>query len=1266
MLKINVNNVMISLKEAAFSEIKRHILERRGGGILSNVNHIQSKIMELEGGAFQDLFDAYLHKKYNFKNIQTLGIGTGTNKPTKGTPDSFVRTDDGKYILINYGSVKSQPAKKIQSDIMSCFDKAKLSLPKDKIKKIICGHCSTNIHIEQYDSIVESIEGVEIELIGIDTLSHDLAIIYPHIAKDKLGIAIDTNQFFDVEDFVKAYDANGINAPINCEFFHRESEIIEACKSINDNTVTILTGPSGIGKTRLALELCRKQEGRTIKVFCIKSNGNLLYEDIRFYITDPGNYLLFFDDANMVTSLDNVLHTILTYSEDYEIKVLITVRDYAKERVINTVLKYSKPNVIEIGRFKDDEIKDILNNNLGIVNENYLKKITEIANGNIRLAFLAGIRSIDDGYQAICNAEDIFKNYYGRVIDDAKLTKNDILMLFFITVAGPVKGNENRLYNDLKKLYGKEIDEINTVEKLYYLELIDWFKNEITKISDQSLGNYITYYVLVEKKWIDAKNIIAIGFPRYRNKVIYVLNTLVALFKSEELSRYIEDSIISAWSNAPIEQEMDYLESFYQIDPDKALSIIMKHIRQEKTVAFDLHSFDISSKKNYHRISTNEIEILGGFKYTDYFEDAVDLLIMYFAKRPDLIMDFYFVISDQMLYDRYSWKSNYSYEMRLMDKLWSSTEEGNNYNNSMLYLHIAACALKTEISFTEAGRNSRSFSFVRMRLGFAEEIAAIRTCIWKNLAILRKKEEYKSLVNRVLSKVHLSGLSEEDVRKYLKSDFDIIYEYIIDKDKPDFFDAKIVAEYEEKAKKNGLTMDDRFMISKRNLEFRIYRMLTHEQLIDGTLEDDEKIRREFLAKEITSYKLVDYRRMFAACCFLENTVHKSDLWAICTGLDCIFEILEDNTDFYVDVITEYFNENAPFSLNGYHQIKYLIDHIGYDATLALVSGKEFDKKNTWLSLIWECIPEEIINEKIVNDYKGFVLSNLVGGNPVVPTVKMISLYGERDSELKAKVIESIIDCPNISAAFIDRAYHDDDIEVILHVFRDNMEDLACIYMNAIKHRRYVDYGGKLFIKIFEQRPVIWNEYVDWVKDNIYRDDFQNGIFELIWKVEEWDECVDYAFKILIEEGMESQLEETAKVLFAKSSNDNVLIKKIKQWLLDKLHKRCTDIVKCRNLINVVVTVFPEWKMEFILEFLKENKKVEDFKELYLFPLSYSWSGSEIPQILEKIDFLKSLKDRLKGVDYIDHRKYLEERWRSLEQYQVTVELKEYLENADYA
>lgn len=105
---------------------------------MKNVNFIQSAIMQLDGGAFQKLFDAYLYKKYKFKNIQTLGVQTGTNKTTKGTPDSYVLTDEGNYILINYGTVKLQSADKIRADILSCFEQSKLSLNKDKIKKLSC------------------------------------------------------------------------------------------------------------------------------------------------------------------------------------------------------------------------------------------------------------------------------------------------------------------------------------------------------------------------------------------------------------------------------------------------------------------------------------------------------------------------------------------------------------------------------------------------------------------------------------------------------------------------------------------------------------------------------------------------------------------------------------------------------------------------------------------------------------------------------------------------------------------------------------------------------------------------------------------------------------------------------------------------------------------------------------------------------------------------------------------------------------------------
>lgn len=158
--------------------------------------------------------------------------------------------------------------------------------------------------------------------------------------------------------------------------------------------------------------------------------------------------------------------------------------------------------------------------------------------------------------------------------------------------------------------------------------------------------------------------------------------------------------------------------------------------------------------------------------------------------------------------------------------------------------------------------------------------------------------------------------------------------------------------------------------------------------------------------------------------------------------------------------------------------------------------------------------------------------------------------------------------------------------------------------------------------------------------------------------------MEYAFKILIVDKKGFLVEYPAQLLFGGEESKSLLNRK-KQWLLDKLHNSSNDITMCRNLIDVVVTALPEWKEDYVFEFLLINKQIADFQNIHLFPMSSSWSGSEIPLILEKIKFVQSLKNRLKGIDYIEHRDYLEGLRRRLEKYKDEVELREYLEDADY-
>jgi len=132
-----------------------------------------------------------------------------------------------------------------------------------------------------------------------------------------------------------------------------------------------------------------------------------------------------------------------------------------------------------------------------------------------------------------------------------------------------------------------------------------------------------------------------------------------------------------------------------------------------------------------------------------------------------------------------------------------------------------------------------------------------------------------------------------------------------------------------------------------------------------------------------------------------------------------------------------------------------------------------------------------------------------------------------------------------------------------------------------------------------------------------------------------------------------------------ATNETIFERK-RTWLIEKLRENSEDIRKCKKYIVIVVNFIPDWKLEYIVEFLKFNKNLEAFKQFSLFSSFCMYSGSQIPLIIENIEFLKSLKDKLSGIDYIDHRKYLEDYCISLVKDKDKLELEEYLKNADYA
>ena len=148
---------------------------------------------------------------------------------------------------------------------------------------------------------------VNLDIFGIDTISHDLYLEYPGLARDFLGVEVDTGQILRPDDFVAAYNKVKLATPLDTEFRFREEEVEQVLKGLQEGDLVIVSGRAGVGKSRLALECCDRfvAADPQYTARCVYNRYlRDLFEDLHVYFSPAGYHLIFVDDANRVIRFD--------------------------------------------------------------------------------------------------------------------------------------------------------------------------------------------------------------------------------------------------------------------------------------------------------------------------------------------------------------------------------------------------------------------------------------------------------------------------------------------------------------------------------------------------------------------------------------------------------------------------------------------------------------------------------------------------------------------------------------------------------------------------------------------------------------------------------------------------------------------------------------------------------------------------------------------------------------------------------------------------
>ncbi|MCB5953268.1 hypothetical protein LI951_14425 [Enterococcus sp. BWT-B8] len=1188
---------------------------------MSKLNRLQSEIKSLEGGKFQKLCDSYLYKKNGWDNIHSLGSMDGTDKTTKGIPDSYYHDKkSNQYILVMYGTRKDATAK-LKVDIEEAITKSKLE--KNDIKQIVCCHTSSNITVAQDKELKTLAEPIELELIGIDTLSQELLQIkYQDLAFDHLGISKGTDQVWSLEKFIEIHDSSKTNASLMNQYIDDKELVLSALNLLSNTQALLLVGKSGTGKTRLAVEICKKLPNDA-HIICVKSNSEPVYQDIKDSLNpDRVNYL-FLDDANVVTNMNAILSLLMLPDMEKNLKIIMTVRDYAlpylKEKLID--IEFQR---FDVTNSHDKDLRKVISGITGAIPNFIEDRIIKLANGNNRIAVLAAMMFNEQGADGINDSRSILESYYEKILNDNNLSSNQSKTLFILSFIQKTKLENEGILMDMLCLVSLSFEEFKqSLYELHHKELCDIYNDKVSKITDQSLKDYVLYKNIMKDKKISLEKLFKKLYPKYSKTIITSLNSANIIDSSDQRNEFLKQELKKIWNHIiQSENQIDFLIQYSPLLLLETTEFIVDFIEKEKNISeFKFTQEEFDKNKNQQSVSDKIIILLCSLSDTEKYSDAGQLLINYFKKRPDKIMQVYSAIINYFGLDSESQK--YYDKMQTILSVLQAIEN-KNLLVTILFVNVAEEFLK--LNGSTFNRNGE-LKFYLLKDG--EPLRRLHRFILQALSdiYVHSSNDAKILIEKLLFDFPVYE-ALNGFQQLIESDLKIIESSFFNINNVTLVQENIISNFKfitEKLKIDYVPFNT-FTISNRQ---ELYNVLTSRYLSDEWDNyNDYQIER---TNEITSYfTSIDKNGLKVIFEYIVS-FKKNDImddYKIDDGLLLLFRSLDkDMQNMYLCIILNCDYESMIYLPQSY------FDKLSFEDVEEIINSATHTISLEWkLANLLRC---EVIDNSKVNE-----IENLIEQSDSNLFKKYSILSFEVYIKYSEKILDTIIQTYKLGKInpnfFIPRNIGEGDAKKYIDLI--GVDIIKSLYIENLKYQ--LDWSGYLFKTINESNDDQF--IVDFLKklsdlrlkSEVRVDNYEHHL-KGIWDYPNSEIVINLYLDYLIEQqkviyvGLDSVLEKIMKGNLTRA----------KDFIENRLRKEANT--ENKHLLNIANIIFDSDTRIYFFRILKEiETPFEQFKEIQFLPLESSWSGSRVPLLDIDIEFINKLLVIFNGLDYIKYEIYL--------------------------
>lgn len=1207
-------NVTAENKIRKYADFKNLIKEAKN----MSLELIEKEISSLDAGPFQNLSRAFINKKLKNYSCQANGSMIGSVKTTKSHPDClFINNLNNKFIMVECTTQQTELRKKLKSDIDDCMDESQTKIPVSNIEKII--FCYSNGKIPNGDILKQKERllslGLKLELISVYDMALDIEDKYPELALEYLGINLyNSLNILSVDEFINDSN-NGLSPSLDKIFSSRDNEIKELIDIFSKNNIIIVYGKSGVGKSKIAIELLKNIEADESKIKCIKARGLFDYTDL-LRIAGNTDYFLI-DDADKFADVQ----AIINYLKNK--KIIFTIRDY---ELLNFLSKIDDLEVnyfkYELKPFTDEAVNKVINDNLGPCDNSFLVKLNELVKGNIRLAFMvAETCKKNKNISALYDPRDIFGRYYKKRINKISKGKTDLILscIGLITFNKQVDINELDEYTDLLTFFDIEKkDFIITIKYLEKEEIVSIFENEIVEMNDQCLSNYLEYYVFFNKKLIRLKDIFINLFPKYKMNIIAMLShTLNVFFNNEDLE-FIKSDLKECWDFYADKKDVlkELAGTFSLLNPKGTLKLLNDTIKEnnidEEWVVNSFNSIiDTETKlaiklfKEYVIAGTLSIDNAEKILIDSYQFDKNDYLRNYEVQNTivtELSNDFYIFIGTLSKYClkllQFEFEKN---SVRDNKAIFSRMNIGNG--NKYLYSLREKC-----INFLL--KNNNIFDVFKTYFTY---------CPQENNIELFKKDI--DSFNKAINLIKNDEIVESIIYFYsiqifncYKLKWDFLYnrnKNIIDFLEPVF----------KEPNDRSISFEDKETKYEKRL---INSIQSNAQL---TIDRVKKLVLFDYPLEMIQSQIENYFK------FCINCIDQA-------YIDKLFQILTD----------------SKWLTNNVHVVCYFIDRYkkinGFENTYKIIKDNipSYCKAKAFEWLFISLKDNEIndVSTKLFNEY----IDN-IDKYPFTYFVPQQWINICQNSLKLLFVCKKALDFENKGlgpyALYLIFEQHNGDL-LFNSLLKEDSKFIEKLYLKSLTQKNaYFDEDGSYLLNIVKNNVNFLSDFLNvflYSHDDIYAKKRINAL----WNSNEYMVYGDILFSKLIDGDKKYLIPFYATTIMGGISfekNKSISVNQL-NWFehsLIKFYKERENII---YLFECIKDFDFTSKVKCVELLFKYNNDFETFKQINLSPSIISFSGSEVPYIKNRIAFYEKIKESIPSeICFINHLNYVEEILQSL-------------------